>query len=548
MPHYLRFQMSLLGLGLLNVLLSQPLLAGAVAPTRDVRSLVLLTTRHQAATDSGRVERQNIVVEANSSRPTGKQAAWFGSFAEEESTYDEDGDHGRVGDSSNPQIQFQNGWSPDIRSPAGQTNKVEAAFFHESRSGGPQAAWQTHSPAVTGGIAGHSSDTGEWYQRRAGNWAQEYNPDSKKMQGYQGNVIDRLTKPQTVNPAWFDASVGQVDGFGRKKMPGQMSGRRLVGWEERATNTTLTCSTPGCTANSTLYAFNWHEERAQRCKLSVFFHPTNFGHEGKAVDWITVNDKRISSRCVPSLESGCNAAKSRMLYPCVAEVPLDTIITSTSMGELRISAKISEGVDECPYEGNLLSAVPIVSCMVAPHNPSPMLGKMPTVPSQKELGSQLIASPTGQIAIYPLKCQTAGCVVVEPINVYRKKGVSFSSCTMKILINQTDFDSTFGNEVVEFLATDRQNITTNLKPGLNPCENAARGAPLPDDQWQNFVAAENVDVTDEVNEDALVVYAKISPAVDDCASQGNLLDGQVEVQCVAGPWTNPGAEAATAAL
>ena len=53
--------------------------------------------------------------------------------------------------------------------------------------------------------------------------------------------------------------------------------------------------------------------------------------------------------------------------PRAMRAKFDSVVPCALMdgaGVLSLSAQISDMVDECPYEGNLLSAVPVVTCMV----------------------------------------------------------------------------------------------------------------------------------------------------------------------------------------
>ena len=66
--------------------------------------------------------------------------------------------------------------------------------------------------------------------------------------------------------------------------------------------------------------------------------------------------------CYP-LVNGCVSKASReLLYSCISELPVDTVISSK--GKLRVDAEIPGNVDECPYHGNLLHGVTTVRCHV----------------------------------------------------------------------------------------------------------------------------------------------------------------------------------------
>ena len=71
----------------------------------------------------------------------------------------------------------------------------------------------------------------------------------------------------------------------------------------------------------------------------------------------------------------CNAIATRPAYPCIG---LDTLMPTTCT--LVIGAKINNFVDERPYEGSMLHAVPMVTCFVQGKQPPPLYGGTPNSP------------------------------------------------------------------------------------------------------------------------------------------------------------------------
>lgn len=320
--------------------------------------------RAQAAAADGK-----HALEAEADKPSG----WFGAFSEGESSYDEDA-LGTAHRDVNPMVDVMDGWNPDTSSNdplawiKGRTKGSLAIAYHESPSAGAEQAWQTHWPAMQSSVGSGAGTgaNGEWYQGAGGSWNQAY----KSSRGGRNGAV----KPAD----WFDASVDQVDGYGRPKEPWSGSGRRYMLWEERAVNTTLTCADAGCIASTVLQAFDGTKEQASRCRFSLGVHATDFDYDdsGEFVEYVKVNGVTVSSMCKP-LASGCSnmGQGGKALYPCVADLDISSIISWT--GALKIEAKIPYAVDECAYEGNLLSVVPVVTCLVLPQDPSPMIDGAP---------------------------------------------------------------------------------------------------------------------------------------------------------------------------
>lgn len=275
--------------------------------------------------------------------------SFFGGFSEAESTYDEDGDHG------NPQNHFLDGWEPAISNPY-EGNTVRAPWFHESPSGGPLAAWQTHYPGLKSGMPWARGVGGSWNQQR---WTRK---------------AGLFHRTKELAAGWFDYAAENVDGFGRQSTPTALSPRRFISWQERSVNTTLKCADPGCTAKASLQAFNGNTERGRYCKLDIGFKATDYdgNHtENETVEWVSVNGAKVSLKCKP-FKGICNDTEPRPFYPCVANLNLDRLMPPS--GTLNIVAKISAAVKECPYKGSLLYAVPMVSCLVTDQIPAPYHG------------------------------------------------------------------------------------------------------------------------------------------------------------------------------
>jgi len=457
-------------------------------------------------------------------------AGWFGSFAEGESTTDDDAD-GRAHYNMNPSAAVWDGWEyhPDD----GQAG----AWFHESESGAQKQAWQSHYPTNMKGLADRDVQVGKWRVTGGGHWVQDYTPQEASPEKGPRDA------------AWFDASVNQYDGFGRMKSPHPQSGKRLVLWQERAVNTTLTCASAGCTASVPLQAFDGSTEMGHNCKLNLGLHPTDFDdqYSGERLDFIQLNGRSVNADCFPMV-TGCNATTQAPLFPCLQQLPLDGVINET--GTLLISVKISDMVDECPFEGNLLSAVPVVTCMVAPKrllvsgadgpylgnalsytpadpNPSAVAGSVgtpaATLPDVPPMPSSVNVS-------VPIRCQEHGCVALKSVNL-TSLGLNFSSCALTLSVFQTDYDQSDGTiEQVEYISLNSVKLATNTTPGKNPCRAEWAGQPLPHTQYE-YIAISNQDITSEALKGLLAFEAKITDHVDECAYNGYLLNALARISC-----------------
>lgn len=437
---------------------------------------------------------------------------FFHGFAEGESTFEEAVAQGRPD-------KYQSGWEPSIKGSVFSPTTVDADFFHESPSDGASGAWQSHYPRVPDSPGAHDEDwRGEhgrgavWKKDLVGNWYQPY--------GYGTGPGGTDRWDVRLPPGWFDSAAYDQDGFGRSQVPLDGSPKLYATWKEQSVNTTLACEKRGCVANTTLTApFDLATEQAHLCKLGLSVHATDFDeeHSDEKVEWIQVNDVQVMADCRPKA-SGCSEGSGKQLYPCLSEYPLDTPEMIPREGVFRISAKISSAVDECPYEGNLLSGVVWTTCLVAPKDPTPLALRLGELAD----ASQLVFTSD-------LTCDTPGCIA-RSVMRFPSDG-TLTDCRLSVYVNQTDFDGDDSTEVVEYLDIDDIRVSQNATPGKNPCKAKLRGTALTSNETVHMLV-ENQNVTRKVlYEGRLTVKSKISDAVDECAADGHLLAGKVEVVC-----------------
>lgn len=309
----------------------------------------------------------SATADAKSGETTGARAQrrWrsadsFGVFSEAESTFSEEADAA----AAEPQ---GGGWEPAVHNPWRKWH-VRMPWYHESRSGGPNAAWQTHYPDMTAGVATRAARIGPWSIRANGQWEQAYlTSDEHKYANDQSNPLRIDKGTGKLAAGWFDNSIDQVDGFGRRKYPTEGSPRWYMGnWQERRLNATLKCNKPGCMAKASLKAFDSKKERAAHCRLSIAVKATSYNgtNRSKVVEWISVNGANVSANCYNGAPA-CNKTGPPAMEWCVSELILDRLLPAN--GSLEVTAKISPEVDKetCPYKGSLLYAVPTVMCMVS---------------------------------------------------------------------------------------------------------------------------------------------------------------------------------------
>jgi hypothetical protein len=446
-------------------------------------------------------------------------SGWFGDFAQAESTYTTEGED----DKDDPTWAVQYGRDPSIDSSFQHSAVLQSDFYHESRSGGPSSAWQTHYPSVSASVSGNNQIENPWRYTPAG-WKQDYKPMTTDL-----SRLNEFAGPR--HASWFDNSVGQLDGYGREKTPTASDGRFYTGqWLERSANTTVVCKEPGCKASSTLRLYDAASEEAKLCSLSVHVHPTDYDDDWsqEVVEYWKVNGYITMRGCNPRAR-GCNATAERPLYSCMNQFNVDKLIDEN--GTLVIEGKNSIMVDECPHsqkgssEKNLLSAVAVSTCLVrnktkpAPGPPRASLFTM------EDLHSKSV-----------LKCDKPGCTAETTIHISPAIALNGGTCLMTINLTQTDYDDKLGvPEEVEFIAVGDTNVTTKpVQPGKNPCNDAYKGKNITDVD-RIFQLVKGYDVTKMAAKatplGVLKVTGKISSHVDECGYDGNLLHAEVHVDC-----------------
>lgn len=259
---------------------------------------------------------------------------------------------------------------------------------------------------------------------------------------------------------------------------------------------------------------------------TVFFTlhvwPTDYDdlYSGERVEYVKVNGYIVNFDWFP-MTSGCDPTAQIKPVEVVKHFPIDVLMNSNS--SVVIEAKISDMVDECAYDENLFAGYINISCTITKKSTSSRQKPTPTVVMPTKVYPTLTLSSETQNTSAYLRCAAAGCTATADL-------YGDGTCFLSVLLQQTDFDGNAGSiETVTYLKVGGDTVLENVTPGLNPCNHEARGDPLsPDEMVYSLLKNHEVDVNG-----ILTVEAQISPHVDECASNGYLLDATVLMNCTA---------------
>jgi hypothetical protein len=228
---------------------------------------------------------------------------------------------------------------------------------------------------------------------------------------------------------------------------------------------------------------------------------------------------------------GCNATASRPLYSCLRELDVDHVV-DPSKGSMVVEGRLNKMVDECPYNGNFLSAVAVVTCLVrgipevyaASHGvPLTTAGGPYNSAGTEEMKEFTVSAK--------LMCDAPGCQNETTFYVNPTVAYYGGKCSMDVVLDQTDFDdSTYSSEFLEYIELKGYgNLSSgSLFPGKNPCNEEFAGMKVPASH-RNYTVATGIDVTQAVLKGnvglvgTLQIEGKISDMVDECAVDGKWL-------------------------
>mmetsp|Transcript_58763 Transcript_58763/g.95110 ORF Transcript_58763/g.95110 Transcript_58763/m.95110 type:complete len:498 (-) Transcript_58763:9-1502(-) len=404
-------------------------------------------------------------------------------------------------------------------------HRLPKEFFEASPSAGAQQAWQTIWPSADHAPMNRQSHQGQWLYTLHG-WSQApVSSDASEE------------RPGPPSASWFDSSVRKYNGMGQLRLPSPDSPERLMdalpgeGWVQRAVNTSLKCKEVNCTATSRLDIFDLEKEEARFCRLNIEVHPTDYDNQWaqEFIEFWKVNDHLASGQCFP-LAKGCNAATQRPLIPCVQDLGVDLLLVDK--GHLDIEGKLNRMVDECPYEGYLLNGVAMVTCMVR---------DIPTTTTTTTSTWASLAAEFPPVKVSgKLRCNSPGCSARVLIDIDPAIALAGGVCKLNLTVVQTDFDESVNvPEQIEYIFLEGAgNISTAVKPGRNPCTEELVTGKAVSAQDRLFAVISDRDVTAQIISPpigVLLLRGKISEQVDECGSEGNLLDGLVTVECILPP-------------
>mmetsp|Transcript_33048 Transcript_33048/g.77283 ORF Transcript_33048/g.77283 Transcript_33048/m.77283 type:complete len:520 (-) Transcript_33048:42-1601(-) len=501
---------------LLGIVMMKPVVALQVAAMRKREAVTIQqgSEIESMAHDAGASAQQR-------SMPHG----WFGSFSQAESTYDPAGRDAYL--HQYPEREAKDGWAPsspfDTR---WRDRNFDFAWFHESPSAAGREAYQAHYPLVSGSVAGNREVRANHWRHTAGStwdpqgWVQDYVPT------HYAEDSEVELEDHTHGASWFDSAVNQFDGYGRPMLPPQeLAFLTSEGWVERSVNTSLACKDPGCSASASLQVYDPSTEQATNCRFSFLLKPTDFDGDWseESVEYITLNGAVATRSCHPGAR-GCNATAWTPLYHCLRQFPVDHMLASE--GRVVVEAKISDMVDECAYQGNLLFGVVAATCMVRP-TPSTTLMAERTSTMAPEDAAPMVTSGL-------LRCSKVSCIARTDLAYNPGYLLGGGACSLTVIVNQTDYDQDESEEKIAFIAVNGVNITTDAAPGSNPCLNEMKGiANKPSDY--TFEAIKDKDITAQalLVPGTLNVLAQNTGKVDECASQGFLFDASITMTCTA---------------
>jgi len=260
-------------------------------------------------------------------------------------------------------------------------------------------------------------------------------------------------------------------------------------------------------------------EEAQLCSLSIHVYPTDYSVDDSReyIEYFKVNGYVATKVCSPQATGCHNDTVEEDLHPCVESLLIDKLIDET--GNIEVQGRNSEYVDECPYNGNLLSGVATVTCMVR--------NITETTRNADEVPAEFFVQDV-------LKCKDPGCTAATFLTIgsdFVKDGVS---CHMNVTVQQTDFDGDLGsNEAIDFITVGNENISFALEGGANPCDMVSLGENVSSaNRLVSVVKDQDITTLVQSGGGLLQVKGKITDMVDDCPYDNNQFYADVAVRCM----------------
>lgn len=130
----------------------------------------------------------------------------------------------------------------------------------------------------------------------------------------------------------------------------------------------------------------------------------------------------------------------------------------------------------------------------------------------------------------PLRCGPIGCVANATLKAFDTDTEIARHCRLNIRLHATDFDDEYSRENLEWVSINSHIVTTKCDPMASECNTTIPIANRP-----MYPCLSNFDLHDfkllNSSNGNLNIAGKLSPMVDECPVDGNLLSGLVSVTC-----------------
>jgi len=136
-----------------------------------------------------------------------------------------------------------------------------------------------------------------------------------------------------------------------------------------------------------------------------------------------------------------------------------------------------------------------------------------------------------------LTCAAAGCTAEAVLDMVDHDTEDYRHCQATVSVHATDFDDEHSRENVEFVTINGENVVSKCDPQVSGCGDTAPTADKP-----LYPCVTDAVLSEHIMTEgngSLTINAKLSPMVDECAVDGNLLSGVVSVSCFVRPKDEP---------
>jgi hypothetical protein len=126
-----------------------------------------------------------------------------------------------------------------------------------------------------------------------------------------------------------------------------------------------------------------------------------------------------------------------------------------------------------------------------------------------------------------LTCSDPGCIASATLSLLDAKIEEHHHCRLSIGVHATDYDDEYSTEVVEWLSVNGETVKSDCNPRASGCGNNHSFGDTP-----LFSCLVDYEIPKEMLlSGSLNISGKLSPMVDECPIEGNLLSGVAQVTC-----------------